>query len=366
VSSAPFVSYAQNGEDVVLFRALGSITEGRYVDVGANDPIADSVTYAFYQRGWSGITIDPMHHYAERQRAERPRDLMVEAAISDDASGSVTLHQIDDTGLSTLVDDIGDEHRAAGWAVDDVVVPASRLDDVLATAGWDGQEIHFMLIDTEGAERAVLETIDLDRWRPWVMVVEATRPLSSEPTHSSWEPLLLAADYEFCLFDGLSRFYVAKEHSAELKNVLSAPANILDRYIKHQSELRENEIARLAQATTDLNSALQGLTAERAALIAERDRIEEQARERDRENTQAIMQWRTAALRRWVSTIHANRSREIEELHQQIASHINHIKVTEEELLRRGREIDAIHQTLSWRVTKPLRWVRGLSARTGS
>ena len=60
VESAPFVSYAQNGEDVVLFRALGGVESGRYVDVGANDPVADSISYAFYLRGWSGITIDPV------------------------------------------------------------------------------------------------------------------------------------------------------------------------------------------------------------------------------------------------------------------------------------------------------------------
>ena len=59
MSSPPFVSYAQNREDVVLYRALGHISGGRYVEVGANDPIADSVTYAFYERGWSGIEALP-------------------------------------------------------------------------------------------------------------------------------------------------------------------------------------------------------------------------------------------------------------------------------------------------------------------
>ncbi len=207
MTSDPFVSYAQNGEDVVLFRALGAVEGGRYVDVGANDPVDLSVTYAFYLRGWSGITIDPVHEYAERQRAVRPRDVMVEAAVSGDV-GSVTLHQIAGTGLSTLVDDVGAEHRGAGWAVEDVVVPARRLDDVLADAGWDGLDIHFVVVDVEGSERAVLETLDLGRWRPWVAVVEATRPLTSVATHGSWESMLVDADYRFCLFDGLSRFYV--------------------------------------------------------------------------------------------------------------------------------------------------------------
>ena len=34
----PFISFAQNLEDVVLHRALSEITHGFYVDVGANSP----------------------------------------------------------------------------------------------------------------------------------------------------------------------------------------------------------------------------------------------------------------------------------------------------------------------------------------
>ena len=35
-----FQSFAQNFEDVILWRALGHVTNGRYVDVGAADPRA--------------------------------------------------------------------------------------------------------------------------------------------------------------------------------------------------------------------------------------------------------------------------------------------------------------------------------------
>ena len=40
----PFISFAQNLEDVVLYRALKGITHGFYVDVGANSPDEQSVT----------------------------------------------------------------------------------------------------------------------------------------------------------------------------------------------------------------------------------------------------------------------------------------------------------------------------------
>ena len=38
-------------------------SEGFYVDVGAADPEVDSVTHAFYERGWSGINIEPLDEY---------------------------------------------------------------------------------------------------------------------------------------------------------------------------------------------------------------------------------------------------------------------------------------------------------------
>jgi FkbM family methyltransferase len=315
VASDPFVSYAQNGEDVVLFRALGGVEGGRYVDVGANDPVDLSVTYAFYLRGWSGITIDPVHECAVRQREVRPRDVMVEAAISGDPNGSVTLHQIAGTGLSTLVDDVGAEHGGAGWVVEDVVVPARRLDDVLTEAGWDGLDIHFMVVDVEGSERVVLETLDLARWRPWVVVVEATRPLTSVATFASWESLLVDADYRFCLFDGLSRFYVAGEKWADLHGSLEAPANVLDGFVPVRVMELEQRNGRLEREVADL-------AVDRDAVRAEREVLREG-------------------------------------LAREIGLHVNHIVHVDAELSRSRAELDALRRTLSWRITGPLR-VRGV------
>ena len=88
MAPTPFVSYAQNREDVVLARALKHVERGRYVDVGANDPVADSVTYAFYDRGWSGIAVEPVPMYADRLREIRPRDRIVQAAVTGETDVS--------------------------------------------------------------------------------------------------------------------------------------------------------------------------------------------------------------------------------------------------------------------------------------
>lgn len=298
----PFISYAQNREDVVLFRALGSISSGRYVEVGANHPTHDSATRAFYDRGWSGVTVEPVPYFAELHRAERPRDTLVQAAVTDQAPGEVTLHVVPGTGLSTIVEDVNDEHAAAGIASEELTVPAIRLDTLLAEQGWSEDDaIHFLLVDVEGAEPAVLRSIDLTRWRPWVLCIEATRPNSTVSAHGEWEDGVLAAGYEFCVFDGLSRFYVAKEHAADLKATLSYPACVIDNYLTHSHDTALQTADRLMVETTH---------------------------------------WRTVALTQWADVV------------GQVGL------AAAEERAHLLEELDAIRNTLSWRVTRPLRGVR--------
>ena len=47
-----FISYAQNFEDVIQWLVLREVENGFYIDVGACSPYDDSVTRAFYERGW--------------------------------------------------------------------------------------------------------------------------------------------------------------------------------------------------------------------------------------------------------------------------------------------------------------------------
>lgn len=303
----PFISFAQNREDVVLWRALGEIPAGRYVEVGANHPATDSVTRAFYDRGWQGVTVEPVPHFADLQRAQRPRDHLVQAAVTSTPGSEITLHVVPGTGLSTIVDAVSDRHADAGIEHVDVRVPTARLDVLLSEVGWSPQDgdIHFLLVDVEGAEEDVLRSIDLTVWRPWVLVVESTAPNSTVSTHDSWEPDVLAAGYEFCLFDGLSRFYVAKERSTQLRPRLSYPACVLDRYVPLHLSEAEHE--------------LQELRAQAA-------------------------HWRAVALTHWADAV---------------SDSLGHSSAaTDAEVEQLRTQLLAIQRTLSWRVTRPLRGVR--------
>lgn len=224
-----FVSFAQNNEDVVLWRALGHLTAGFYVDVGANHPTIDSVSKAFEDAGWSGICVEPQPELAAGLRAARPDSTIFEGVISDVSGSDVVLHAVPGaTGLSSIVDSVAAGHAESGREVVDLVVPSLRLDDLLEREAAVAGQIQFVVIDTEGAEADVLRGFDLRRWRPWVLVIESTAPNSTTATHHEWEQGVLDADYRFCLFDGLSRFYVATERFEELGNALSYPACVFD------------------------------------------------------------------------------------------------------------------------------------------
>lgn len=209
------ISYAQNGEDVRLWHAFGP-REGRecgfvYVDVGANEPWHFSVTAALGELGWRGLLIEADPELADRLRAERIRDVVVNAAAAD-REGELTFFRVPGTGLGTMDAAEAAVARDRGFAVQEVTAPARRLDDILDEhASSLGPDIHAMTIDVEGAESIVLD--GLTRYRPWVICVEAVEPGTSTPSHTAWEHTLTNNGYVDVAFDGINRWYVATEHA---------------------------------------------------------------------------------------------------------------------------------------------------------
>jgi FkbM family methyltransferase len=220
------LSYAQTFEDVLLWRALCEVREGFYVDVGAHDPVHDSVTAWFYSQGWSGVNIEPVPEFHARLVAARPRDRNL-AMAAGAAPGRMMLSVVGETGLSTA--DASNARAAA--AHQDITarieVPVQPLRDILAAHG--GRDIHFLKIDVEGMERAVLEGMDFRRDRPWVVLIEATRPNSPVENSEAWRDVIEAAGYQDVWFDGLNRWFVPQERAA-LGALIARPPNPFDRY----------------------------------------------------------------------------------------------------------------------------------------
>jgi len=227
-----FVSYAQNFEDVMLWRALKHVENGFYVDIGAQHPVVDSVSLAFYEHGWRGVHVEPTQQYSTLLRAARPDESVFQVAIGNQ-NERLTFYEFEDTGLSTADAEIARRHQESGFKCRETLVPILSLDALLQQTG--AQEIHWLKVDVEGLEKEVLESWQSSSTLPWVVVVESTRPLSQEKNHEQWETLLLAKGYIYTYFDGLNRFYVSPEHS-ELAEAFDAPPNFFDGFVLSETQ----------------------------------------------------------------------------------------------------------------------------------
>lgn len=218
-----FISYAQNFEDVMLWRALKLFGPGCYIDVGANHPSHDSVTRALYERGWRGINIEPVKHYHAALCESRPDEVNLCLAVAPQA-GELTFYENRDTGLSTLSEEMREIQQGFGIQFAPRTVQTRRLDSICAEHMPEDVPFHFLKIDVEGFEREVLESMDFRRWRPWIILLESA--FDKQP---DWEDLLTSADYLYAYCDGINRYFVAKEHE-KLLDPLSLVPCVLDEF----------------------------------------------------------------------------------------------------------------------------------------
>lgn len=218
------VSYAQNFEDAILWKALKHVKQGFYIDIGAQDPIVDSVSLAFYEQGWRGVHVEPSSFYANLLREARPDEEVIEAAISS-VEKSLKFFEFPHTGLSTGDEAVARALAEKGFECRTLEVPCLPLSQLLDT--YKDKEIGWMKIDVEGMERAVIESWLPSSVRPQIIVVESTVPMTSVPAHGAWESEVLRLGYTYVFFDGVNRYYVSDAHP-ELKSEFGLRLGVFD------------------------------------------------------------------------------------------------------------------------------------------
>ena len=105
------LSYSQNLEDYHLSLAFAGQATGTYIDVGAGHPIADNVSFWFYERGWQGIVVEPQAELVALYGRLRPRDIAFRGLVGRE-SGETDFHMVDRLhGLSTTREDVAQKAR---------------------------------------------------------------------------------------------------------------------------------------------------------------------------------------------------------------------------------------------------------------
>jgi FkbM family methyltransferase len=361
------ISYAQNFEDVMLWRALKHVPNGFYIDVGANDPTIDSVTKLFYENGWNGINVEPLPEHIAALERDRPRDVNLQKAVGASCS-TIDLWVCDVRGWATVDKDVVNEHIAQGHLGSYVPVAMLTLNEICEAHA--PHDIHFLKIDVEGFEYDVLRGLNFKRFRPWIVVSEATRPNTTEEVHQGWESLLLEADYLFVYADGLNRFYLASEH-ADLEKSFKYPPNFFDAFVKapmiEANVWATTIVEREEKAIAEANLAIQSRDHAQALVL----QIEARSNQRHEQDQALALQKEALANQRFEQA--QALALEKEALANQRLEHAQAIALQKEALAHQesaraahaesqvallNSQIAAISNSTSWRITAPLRWLR--------
>jgi FkbM family methyltransferase len=249
----PMISYAQNLEDVMLERAFKGQARGFYIDVGAWEPVLHSVTKHFYDKGWHGINVEPIPAYFAKLAEARTSDVNLNIALLDKPSRT-RIFAVPGTGLSTFERAHAEAHGRAGFELEEQAVEVTTLAAICEQYATL-QPIDFLKIDTEGTEHQVLQGGNWKRFRPRVVIIEATRPLSPDAAFSDSEDFLMQRDYCFAYFDGLNRFYVAEEEPELLKH-FAVPPNVFDCFVTYRMAQAERKVTELCAQVEEMEARL--------------------------------------------------------------------------------------------------------------
>lgn len=200
----PLKSYSQFGEDIVLQHLLPDQV-GTYIDIGSGHPIVGSNTYLLYQRGWSGVLVDPIETNISESRETRPRDVCIQAACGQESTEVVTFYEYDIYEYSTTSAERVLELTKLGHLVTKTyTVESVNVNDLLAKTTNKSPLV--LCIDVEGAEFNVLRQIKWDMFSPEYIVVEEWNPPLTR--HTDISNYLFERGYKVRGVAGLSSIYV--------------------------------------------------------------------------------------------------------------------------------------------------------------
>jgi FkbM family methyltransferase len=174
-------SFALDKLDLKL-RPFLNFRNGFFVEAGANDGVAQSNTLYFEKyQAWTGLLIEPIPDLATRCRQNRPGCIVENCALVPFGYAAPTI-EMRYCNLMSLVkgamrsEEADLAHVQLGSEVQRVAsyelpVPARTLTSVLEQHRIT--RIDFLSLDVEGFELSALQGLDLARYRPAFLLVEA-------------------------------------------------------------------------------------------------------------------------------------------------------------------------------------------------
>lgn len=157
---------------------------GFFIEVGANDGYCQSNTYYLEKKlDWTGLLVEGIPDLYRICKKTRKRSMVFHCALVAEAHKEPTV-EMHYANLMSMVDgslngnNCHNEHLEKGREIQSlgrtysVQVPARTLTSILDELD-NLQQIDFFSLDVEGYELNVLKGLDLERYRPVYILVEA-------------------------------------------------------------------------------------------------------------------------------------------------------------------------------------------------
>lgn len=170
-NAVPNREFGPNGElSAWIARQFPEGFQGYAVDVGASDGISISTTYVLEQNRWTVLCIEPNPIFWPKLKARRafvqtcacdrePREKALFYALDQNPEAYSALRPTFPPDFPVTV----------GWSKFEV--PVKTLEQCLYEAQFP--RLDALCIDVEGNDLDVLKGIDLNKWAPRVIVIEA-------------------------------------------------------------------------------------------------------------------------------------------------------------------------------------------------
>ncbi len=169
------VSYAQYGEDIILSKLLAKLPLDNitYLDIGANEPIMGSNTYALYSMGYSGVLIEPNPALCKDLKQLRPLDVTLNIGISDSNTTEADYYMFSGeySALNTFSKADADGCEQQGIPIKQVIkMPLQHINDILSKHFKAAPT--FISLDVEGLDEQILKALDWTKYAPLLLCVE--------------------------------------------------------------------------------------------------------------------------------------------------------------------------------------------------
>ena len=210
------IVFGQEAEDLFVGRLFPEDHIGFYLDIGAYHPVRFSNTYNLYKRGWRGINVEPFREGIEQFKRYRPDDVNVQTLINLTGEESV-YYMFEEPALNTL-----DQNRKAHLeentnyrAIGEETIPAMTIMALAEAYIAPEQTVDVMNLDIENMEHDVLSTINFDRLKPRVILVE-NRFFETEEKQRL-DSILLPQGYENIISTTKTRVYAQSDVAEHAK-----------------------------------------------------------------------------------------------------------------------------------------------------